>query len=287
MATLQEIAQMRRRLPSTQPGNTFQGLTADYSTPSIKAGTPITSDMLSDLSPFLSHNSSAVATAPPPVPGTIGPGNFMPNVSAPGSLAGPLATDASVNAAYNALMAMMATRDSNKGIYQRNLTTGIEDAQKNRVKSELQARQAMSDRGMLNSGAALTSQTDIGTAFDAYTQNLNNQYTDQLSAMDRNLLGLTDVYKNTQDTASARWTADQAQAASDALAAQSAAALQQQQMADLIAAMTPPTTTPTIYEPAPTGGYNPYIAPKPKPAPKPASGTTGKLKLSPIGGGPQ
>jgi len=283
MATLQEIAQMRRRLPSTQPGNTFQGLTADYSTPSIPAGTPITPDLIP--SPYTA--SGPVATAPPPVPGAIGPGNFMPNVSAPGSLAGPLATDASVNAAYNALMAMMATRDSNKGIYQRNLTTGIEDAQKNRVKSELQARQAMSDRGMLNSGAALTGQTDIGTAFDTYTMGLNNQYTDQLSAMDRNLLGLTDVYKNTQDVASAKWTSDQAAAAADALAAQSAAALQQQQMADLIAAMTPPTTTPTIYEPAPTGGYNPYIAPKPKPAPKPASGTTGKLKLSPIGGGPQ
>ena len=285
MATLQEIAQMRRRLPSTQPGNTFQGLTADHSTPSIPVGTPITPDLI----PSHYKASGPVATAPPPVPGAIGPGNFMPNVSAPGSLAGPLATDASVNAAYNALMAMMATRDSNKGIYQRNLTTGIEDAQKNRVKSELQARQAMSDRGMLNSGAALTSQTDIGTAFDAYTQNLNNQYTDKLAGMDRDLLGLTDVYKNTQDTASARWTADQAQAASDALAAQSAAALQQQQIADLIASLTPqplannPYAAPTSYaSPPPAIGYVP-----PKPAPKPASGSTGKLKLSPYGGGPQ
>jgi len=281
MATLQEIAQMRRRLPSTQPGNTFQGLIADYSTPSIPVGTPITPDLIP--SPYTA--SGPVATAPPPVPGAIGPGNFMPNVQAPGALAGPLATDSSVNAAYNALMAMMATRDTNKGIYQRNLTTGIEDAQKNRIKAELQSRQAMSDRGMLNSGAALTGQTDIGTAFDTYTMGLNNQFTDKLAGMDRDLLGLTDTYKNTQNTASARWTADQAAAAAEALAAQTAAAQQQQQMADLIAALTPQPAIPN-YSPPPD--LTPYSAPpayKPAPKPKPApSGTTGKLKISPYGG---
>jgi hypothetical protein len=220
---------------------------------------------------------------------TIGPDPVVPKYGAPlDQLPTPLATDESVVAAYQALMQYIATGDANKGVFQRNLTDNLAQTQKNRLKAVLQSHQSLADRGLLNSGIALGQEADVGTQYDALAAGYQNQYTDQVGAIDRNTTGLRTAYDNSQDVASGKYTAAQAKAAADAMAAQDAAAAQQQQIANMIAALTPPPLTqqaaiPNYTPPA----QAPYIppAPKPKPAPKP-SGTTGALKQS-IYGGPQ
>jgi hypothetical protein len=197
-----------------------------------------------------------------------------------------LATDPNVNAAYNALMLGQAGADENRNRFRRNLNTDLANSKANRMKTILANNQGFADRGILSSGIALGRQNEVDTGFDTLDSGLNTSYLDNLSDLDRSILGLSNNYSNAKITASANATKAQADAAAAALLAQSQAQTTQQQIADLMAALAPAPapdlvpapvfSNPVIYKPKP-------VAAKPKPKPV-ISGQTGQLSQTRLGG---
>lgn len=167
-----------------------------------------------------------------------------------------LGNNAAVTAAYQKLMSYNAQSDAVKGQMQRNLTTNLETSHTNRDKSLLNSRENASDRGILNSGAALVKAADLNQQYDTTDSQMNNNYLDSLSGIDRNLNDYMQQYQDAQVNASQQATQAQAEAASQALQAQRDAADQKAQQDSLIAALQ------GAIQPTPqTLPINPYIAP--------------------------
>lgn len=199
---------------------------------------------------------------------------------------GPLAMDEGVNAAYQALMRAISQGDLDKSYYQGQLTTNLGRSQQDRAKQQLLAQQSMSDRGMLNSGAALGKQGEINTQYDQYDADITGQTNNFFDNIGRNITDLEQGYQNAQIAGSGRYTAQQAAAADAAVQRQQQLDAINNQTAQMMAALAPqPAPAPNLpqipapYKPAPP---KPYIAPKPK-AP-PVSGQTGYLNQSPYSG---
>ena len=198
---------------------------------------------------------------------------------------GQLAQDANVNAAYQALMSAVAQGDLDRDFFKGQLQTNLGRSQQERSKALLASNQSLSDRGMLNSGAALGKQADIGTQYDAYDTDLTNNINNAINGIDIGIRGLETGYENEQIAGSGRWTAQQAAAADAAIKRQQEIDANETMMQSLMAALAP-QPTPAPYDPpeAPAPYYHGTPAPaqklKPKPAPVP-SGTTGRLVSGP------
>jgi hypothetical protein len=207
---------------------------------------------------------------------------------------GPLASDASVAAAYQALMQAITNADLDKGVFQRQLTDNLTRSKSDRQKALLMGNQGLADRGLLNSGAALQQQQDIGTQWDAYDSQLQDLYNQGVTGVDRGITALESGYNTSQLDASHRWTQDQAAAAD--------AAIKHQQSIDAINAQTAqlmsiiqPQIDPAMAAAAaaPQQSYtSPVYNPQAQAASKPKvtvkattpSGTTGKLIQSRLAG---
>ena len=201
---------------------------------------------------------------------------------------GQLAQDAQVNAAYQALMNAVNQGDLDKDFFRGQLQTNLGRSQQERAKSLLASNQSLSDRGMLNSGAALSQQADIGTKYDQYDTDLTTNINNAINGIDIGVRGLETGYENEQIAGSGRWTAAQAAAADAAIKRQQEMDANETMMANLMATLAPqPTPAPYEAPPAPAPYYPAQPAPatklKPKPAPVP-SGTTGRLVQSPYSG---
>jgi hypothetical protein len=206
-----------------------------------------------------------------------------------GAPVGPLAIDPNVTAAYQALMQGIAQGDLNKSYYQGQLTTNLARSKDERAKQQLLAQQNLSDRGMLNSGAALGKQADINTQYDQYDSDVTNQINNLLTGIETNITGLQTGYENEQIAGSGRWTAEQARIADEAVRRQQAQDDNEAEMQRLISALAPVPAPEPYIPPAPAytppRAYAPVAAPKPKPAyVAPISGQTGQLKQQRVGG---
>lgn len=204
---------------------------------------------------------------------------------------GPLASDAGVNAAYQALMRAITQGDEDKGNFQRMLTTNLDRSNQERAKAQLGSRQALADRGIFSSGAGLQRQGDIDTQYDQYNTDVNDAINQQIGGIGRNITGLEDAYQNEQLFGSERYTAAQAAAADAAIKRQqevdSNEAMMQALMGSLAQMTAPqPAPAPPTYTPPPV-----YHPPAPKPlVSKPGatntaiSGQTGYLLQKPKAG---
>jgi hypothetical protein len=228
-------------------------------------------------------------------PGPVTPPAWNRNAK-PGELAAPLANDANVNAAYQALMGWIGQADLQRGNYSRQLTDNLALSQQNRAKAQQAAHQALADRGLLDSGAALTGDADIMSQYDRYDTGLRSDYDTGINALDYKTTGLTDAYENAQIGASGQWTRDQAQAAADALEATRNQSLVDQQIQALMDAIggasatiggnampVPPPLAPVVTPTAARAAAKPRVLPKPQ---APVSGQTGYLRQA-IKQGPQ
>lgn len=201
---------------------------------------------------------------------------------------GPLAMDAGVNAAYQALMSAITQGDLDKSYYQGQLTTNLGRSQADRARQQLAAQQSMADRGILNSGAALGRQADINTQYDQYDTDVTNQTNRFLDAIGMNITGLESGYQNEQIAGSGRYTQAQAAAADQAIQRQQDLDTNAANMAQMIAALAP-QPAPVYNPPPPPTQYTAPTAKKfaPPPAYKPpayVSGQTGLLAQKKIAG---
>lgn len=176
--------------------------------------------------------------------------------------AGIMATDPDVLKAYQAQMSYNNQADVDTAALQRKLVDDLNLNKKNRTLSILNAHTGLSDRGLLNSGAALTNDANIDTNFDTSDRGLNDNLTNNLGEIARRKLGYYQDYQNAQVGASAKQTKAAADAAAAALAARQQAEQVRQQQADLLAAM-----NPAPVEAAPTQTYLPPSIYKPPPVP--------------------
>jgi hypothetical protein len=207
---------------------------------------------------------------------------------------GPLASDASVAAAYQALMQAINNADMDRGNYQRQLADKLTQSKQDRQKALLMGNQGLADRGLLNSGAALQQQQDIGTQWDAYDTGLQDFTQSQLTGVDRGITALESGYNTAQLDASGRWTAQQAAAADAAIKHQQSLDAINAQTAQLMSIIQPqidPQMAAAAAAPAQqfqSPIYNPIAqaANKPKVTVKATtpSGSTGYLSQKPLQG---
>jgi hypothetical protein len=206
---------------------------------------------------------------------------------------GVLASDAGVNAAYQALMQAINNAGMDKDTFARQLTDNITRSQTERQKAKLGAQQSLSDRGLLNSGAALQQGTELDTQYDAYDNQLRDFYGNAQNGIDRNITTLEGAYNTAQLDGSSRWTAAQAAAADAAIKQQQNLDAINQQTQSLMAMLAPlQLQGDPVFEqmPAPTMAVNPSKPPtKPPPvvrptAAKPVSGSTGYLTQAKVSG---
>jgi hypothetical protein len=207
---------------------------------------------------------------------------------------GALASDAGVNAAYQALMQAINNADMDRGNFQRQLTDKLTQSKQDRAKALMMGNQGLADRGILNSGAALQQQQDIGTQWDQYDTGLRDFTDSQLTGIDRGITGLEGGYQTAQLDASGRWTAGQAAAADAAIKHQQSLDAINAQTAQLMSIIQPqldPQMAAAASAPQQSYSspmYNPQAqaAAKPKVAIKQTtpSGTTGHLVQARISG---
>ena len=233
--------------------------------------------------------------APPGYGEYTSPGLTIAPEIAPGREAprGALASDASVSAAYQALMQAINNSTLDKGNFNRQLQDNLVRSQNDRKKALLMGNQGLADRGLLNSGAALQQQQDIGTQWDQYDSGLQDFYNNGVQGVDRGITALETGYGTAQLDASSRWTAEQAAAADAAIKHQQSLDAINAQTAQLMALISPqmnPEMAAAAAAPmqAPQPYYNPQAqaANKPKVTVKATtpSGSTGYLSQKPLQG---
>ena len=152
---------------------------------------------------------------------------------------GALASDASVASAYQALMQAINNADLDKGNFNRQLQDNLVRSKADRDRALLMGNQGLADRGLLNSGAALQQQQDIGTKWDSYDTQLRDYYQGGIEGVDRGITALETGYNTAQLDASGRWTAQQAAAADAAIKHQQQIDAVNQQTAQLMSIMQP------------------------------------------------
>lgn len=159
-----------------------------------------------------------------------------------------------INAAYQKLMRYGQESDLATGQNRRNLTTNLDNSQKNRGNSLLNSRQGLADRGIMNSGIALKRMEDLNQGYDTTDSQMVGNFEANLAEIARQKLGLGQDYEDAKVQGSYLTTQDQTLAEDERLQntlareEQSAIAWrEEQQRATLIAAL-----QAQIQAPAPT-----------------------------------